>query len=183
MSRQNSRRIENVKVMLARGASGVGIASIEKTGSSGATDTYTITLTDGSKITYDITNGSSIDSIEKTGSSGLVDTYTITLTDGSTSTFEVTNGDRVLFFEKSVSLAYGASRDISLDMTGYVYNVSDLILVYINGLLAIENTDYTLTTNPAKITVNTVGTSGNSEQINIIVIQNVSTAQLLNTSF
>ena len=183
MSRQNSRRIENVKVMLARGANGVGIESVEKTGTSGLVDTYTITLSDGSKITFDITNGSngsSIASVEKTGTSGLVDIYTITLTDGSTSTFNVTNGARTLSYEKSVGLAYGASREIALDMTGYNYDPSDIIMVFINGLLGIRGTDWTLSTNPAKITVNVTGSSGNIEQVNIVVLQ-AGTVQPLTT--
>ncbi len=92
MSRQDSRKIEDVKVMLVKGANGSSILSIEKTSTSGVVDTYTVTLTDGTTSTFTVTNGSNIDSIEKTSSSGLVDTYTVTLTDGSTSTFEVTNG-------------------------------------------------------------------------------------------
>ena len=41
----------------ATGAQGVGISSIAKTGTSGNVDTYTITLTNGSKSTFTITNG------------------------------------------------------------------------------------------------------------------------------
>lgn len=80
------------------GADGRGIVSIVKTSTSGLVDTYTITYTDNTTSTFNVTNGaqgeagSSIASIAKTGTSGLVDTYTITLTDGSTTTFEVTNG-------------------------------------------------------------------------------------------
>lgn len=91
MSIQNSHQISDVKVMLKVGADGSGIESIEKTGTSGIVDTYTITMTDGSKSTFTVTNGSSIESIEKTSTVGLVDTYTITLTNGDTSTFEVHN--------------------------------------------------------------------------------------------
>lgn len=92
MSLQDSRLIETVKVLLKVGADGRGIASVEKTGTSGDVDTYTITLTDQTKYTFDVTNGASIDTIEKTGTSGAVDTYTITLTNGETFTFTVTNG-------------------------------------------------------------------------------------------
>lgn len=38
---------------------GVGIVSIEKTGTEGLVDTYTITLTDGTTVTYTVTNGQS----------------------------------------------------------------------------------------------------------------------------
>jgi hypothetical protein len=90
---QNSHQLSEVKVMLARGVQGKGIASIVKTSTSGLVDTYTITYDDGSKTTFNVTNGSSIASIDKTGTVGLVDTYTITMTDGTIGgTFEVTNG-------------------------------------------------------------------------------------------
>ena len=92
MSRQDSKQIENVKVMLLKGADGSDIQSIEKTGTVGLVDTYTITLTDGTKTTFTVTNGNDIESIEKTGTVDLIDTYTITLTDGTIETFTVTNG-------------------------------------------------------------------------------------------
>ena len=92
MSRYNSKKIDNVKVMLKAGADGVGIQSIEKTGTQGIVDTYTITFTNGTKTTIQITNGNGIESITKTSTQGKVDTYTITFTDGTTTTFQVTNG-------------------------------------------------------------------------------------------
>ena len=92
MSAQNSRQISDVKVLLKSGRDGVGIASIEKTGTSGLVDTYTITLQDGRRSTFTVTNGNGIVSIEKTGTVGLVDTYTITFDNGATTTFTVTNG-------------------------------------------------------------------------------------------
>jgi hypothetical protein len=92
MSVQNSQEISDVKVMLVKGVDGEGIESIEKTGTSGLVDTYTITYTDGAKTTFTVTNGKGISSIEKTSTTGTVDTYTITYNDGTTNTFEVTNG-------------------------------------------------------------------------------------------
>lgn len=71
---------------------GKSIQKIEKTGTVGLIDTYTITYSDGSTSTFDVTNGNGIASVAKTGTAGLVDTYTITFQDGSTSTFTVTNG-------------------------------------------------------------------------------------------
>jgi plasmid maintenance system killer protein len=41
-----------------KGETGNGIESIEKTGTSGLVDTYTITFTDGSTTTFNVTNGS-----------------------------------------------------------------------------------------------------------------------------
>lgn len=95
MSLQDSRQISQVKVMLKTGVDGAGIASIEKTGSAGLVDTYTITLDDGRKETFEVTNGedgNGIANISLTSSHGLVDTYTITMDDGYTYTFDVTNG-------------------------------------------------------------------------------------------
>ena len=79
------------------GTDGNGIVSITKTGTAGLVDTYTITYTDGTTSTFDVTNGADgdgkgITSITKTGTVGLVDTYTITYTDNTTFTFTVTNG-------------------------------------------------------------------------------------------
>ena len=71
---------------------GKSIQKIELTGTVGLVDTYTITYSDGTTSTFDVTNGNGIVSIAKTGTAGNVDTYTITLTDGSTTTFTVTNG-------------------------------------------------------------------------------------------
>ncbi len=92
MSLQNSRQISNVKVLLKMGSDGAGIIDIELTSSQGNVDTYTITLSNGNKYTFNVTNGAGIDSIEKTGTQGLVDTYTIYVDDGTSYTFTVTNG-------------------------------------------------------------------------------------------
>lgn len=78
------------KTILLKGEAGNDIQSVEKTATSGLVDTYTITLTDGSTYTFNVTNGKSIVSIEKTSSVGYVDTYTITYNDGTTDTFEIT---------------------------------------------------------------------------------------------
>lgn len=75
------------------GATGNGISSIEKISTSGLVDTYTITFTNGTSTTIEVTNGRGIISIAKTGTVDYVDTYTITYNDGTTSTFDVTNGE------------------------------------------------------------------------------------------
>ena len=92
MSIQDSRQVSNVKVMLNKGASGGTIVSVEKTSTSGLVDTYTATMSNGDRFTFEVTNGSSIADIQKTSTSGAVDTYTVYLTNGDTSTFTVTNG-------------------------------------------------------------------------------------------
>ena len=75
-----------------KGQDGQSIKEIKKTSTSGLIDTYEISLTDGTKKSFTVTNGKGIKSIAKTSTSGLVDTYTITYTDSTTSTFTVTNG-------------------------------------------------------------------------------------------
>lgn len=80
------------KTILLKGEAGNNIGTIAKTSTEGVVDTYTITLTDGSTTTFQVTNGSNISSIEKTATSGYIDTYTITLTNGDTFNFSVTNG-------------------------------------------------------------------------------------------
>ena len=89
------------KTLLLKGEAGQSIESIAKTSTSGLVDTYTITLTDGSTTTFEVTNGSGIDNIAKTSTSGLVDTYTITYTNGTTSTFEVNNGNGIANIAKT----------------------------------------------------------------------------------
>lgn len=76
---------------------GVTVVSVEKTGSSGLVDTYTITFSDGTKTTFTVTNGPKGDSITVVdvsiqSSENGVDTYLITFSDGYTTTFTVTNG-------------------------------------------------------------------------------------------
>ena len=86
------------------GLTGNGISSVFRSNTSGLVDTYTISFTNGSYTTFEVTNGAEgptgqtgatgngITGISKTGSSGLVDTYTIYYTNGTTSSFAVTNG-------------------------------------------------------------------------------------------
>ena len=71
------------------GHDGVGIVSIEKTGTSGLVDTYTITFTSGNPVTYTVTNGrdgnDGISPIATVTKSGKVATITITDKNGTTS--------------------------------------------------------------------------------------------------
>ena len=57
-------------------------------------------------------------------------------------------------YEKSASFTSAdATKVITLDWTGYEYDSADIINVYINGLLAMAGTDYTLDTSGANPTV------------------------------
>ena len=81
-----------VKTLMLKGQKGQSIEGIKKTSTSGLTDTYEISLTDGTKKSFNVSNGKGIISIAKTSTIGLLDTYTITYNDGTTSTFSVKNG-------------------------------------------------------------------------------------------
>lgn len=101
----------------ATGATGNGISSIEKTSASGLVDTYTITFTNGTTTTFNVTNGKGISSISKTSTSGLIDTYTITYNDNTTSTFEVINGRGIT----------------SIDLTSTQDNIDTYTITYNDG--------------------------------------------------
>lgn len=84
-----------------KGDPGASVVSLVKTSTSGLVDTYTITFSDGTTQTFQVTNGEEgekgdtgvgIASIIKTSTSDLIDTYTITYTNNTQTTFTVTNG-------------------------------------------------------------------------------------------
>lgn len=92
-----------------KGDDGNGIVSIVKTGTSGLVDTYTISYTDGTKSTFNVTNGAdgqqgaqgeqgvSISSIVQTTTStasGGENIITVTLSNGAQSTFSIYNGQQ-----------------------------------------------------------------------------------------
>ena len=55
---------ENIKVMMLKGEPGSSIKSIDKTATHGLVDTYTVTLTDGSKSNFNVKNGRDFDKFE-----------------------------------------------------------------------------------------------------------------------
>lgn len=123
------------KTLLLKGEAGNNIVSIEKTSSQGLVDTYTITLTDGTTTTFQVTNGSGIQSIVKTSTSGLIDTYTITYQNGETSFFTVTNGRSIVEIEKTSTVGVLDTYTISYnDNTTSTFTIK-------NGM------DYTVPTN------------------------------------
>ena len=82
------------KTIMLKGEAGSSISSVEKTGSVGNVDTYTIHFNDDTPdFTFEVTNGYSIISIEKTSTLGNIDTYTVTLDNGETYTFDVHNAN------------------------------------------------------------------------------------------
>lgn len=132
---------------------GKTIQSIELTGTVGLVDTYTITYSDGTTSTFDVTNGNGIVSIAKTGTAGNIDTYTITLTDGSTSTFTVTNG--------AVTSVNGATGAVDDSNVIAAYETSNTATRNYNAgkRLIINNTLYRVVTNITAGDTLTVGTN------------------------
>lgn len=115
-----------VKVLMLKGEKGKGIVGIEKTGTSGFIDTYTVKFDDGTVSTFTVTNGKEISDISKTGTSGLVDTYTISFNDGTTSTFTVTNGKEISGIEKTSTSGLVDTYTISFnDGTALTFNVAN----------------------------------------------------------
>ena len=114
------------KTLLLKGEAGNNIESIEKTATNVLVDTYTVTLTDGTTTTFQVTNGKGISEIELTGSSGIVDTYTITFNDGTTSTFEVTNGRGITNIAKTATNVLVDTYTITYnDNTTSTFNVTN----------------------------------------------------------
>ena len=161
MSIHNSKQISDVKILLKTGVDGVGIVDIEKTGTQGIIDTYTITLSNGTKYTFTVTNGKGITSIEKTGTQGLVDTFTITFNDGSTQTFTVTNGNGIESIEKTKTVGLVDTYTITFtDGTTTTFDVT-------NGsgggldphIIVISNTGSTVTLTKGSNVITAVETS------------------------
>ena len=168
------------------GDDGVGIASIEKTSTSGLVDTYTVTYTDGDTDTFTVTNGQNgtngtngtdgvgISSISKTGTSGLVDTYTITLSNGNTATFTVTNG------EKGDTGSTGATGNgiSTISKTGTSGLVDTYTITFTNG----NSTTFTVTNgNDATVTIDSSLSSSSTNPVQNKVI-NTALGNKVNTS-
>lgn len=155
------------------GATGNGISSIEKTSTSGLVDTYTITFTNGTSTTIEVTNGRGIVSIAKTGTVDYVDTYTITYNDGTTSTFEVTNSevteeefdevvDELNYLYDDLPKVEGEGTSLTLDNTrkGKMSNVlkgNDLSQETTEGYNILETKAVTTTNNGITYTINSDG--------------------------
>lgn len=91
----------------------------------------------------------------------------------STLTEQLTVGAYIKKFSKVVSGGSGVSSTISLNMAGYTYESSDIILVNINGLLGIQNYDWTLSGSGTRtITVNT-NMSDSNNIVEVIILKSV----------
>lgn len=87
----------------ADGDDGVGIADIEKTGTSGLVDTYTITLTDGTTSTFTVTNGAKGDP-GNPGADGVSPTVAVS---------SITGGHRVSVSDKNGTQTFDVMDGVS----------------------------------------------------------------------
>ena len=106
---------------------GAGIASIQKTATSGLVDTYTVTLDKlpsqsvASTFTFTVTNAKSITGITPISAPhtpGTIDRYTIDFNDGTTTNLDIyngangTNGVSIASIEKASGTGAGGSTDV-----------------------------------------------------------------------
>ena len=129
-------------------------------------------------LTFDSTpTASSTNPVTSEGVKRALDAKQETLTAGDNITIDANNrisassvGTK---YTKTVDLTKTASRTIAFDPTGYSYTATDTVDVYINGLHAIENTDYTLSVSGTSLSVvlTLTGTTGVTEKIEIVVIK------------
>lgn len=156
-----------VKITMLKGEAGNSIATIAKTSTSGLVDTYTVTLTDGTQTTFQVTNGSSIDHISKTDTQGAIDTYTIYLTDGTVGgTFEVKNATGVIDENFSTSSTNAIQTATVTNVISGVENGATASKSYNAGEYILRaNKMYEVTTTVAQDDTWTVGV--NLEETNI----------------
>lgn len=119
------------------GADGVGIASIEKTGTSGLVDTYTITYTDSDTDTFTVTNGAdgqpgTTDYNELTNKPTIPDAVSVTqITSTGTNIADITIGSTTTHL---YAPSGGGSDDVYVtDM--YTGTYSDVLTAYQAGKL------------------------------------------------
>lgn len=76
-------------------------------------------------------------------------------------------------YHKFVQLAQSDSKVVSLDMSGYTYDASDIIFISLNGLTATETQDYLLNTSvtPVQVHLNLVGSSNMTEDVDIKILK------------
>lgn len=72
-------------------------------------------------------------------------------------------------YRKDVTLTE-STNVIALDMSNYAYDQSDIVHVYINGLMAVPGTDYTLDTSNAVATVTPTATAAGTS-VTIIILR------------
>lgn len=114
---------EHIKVMMLKGETGANIKSIDKTATSGLTDTYTVTLTDGTKSNFNVTNGrdgkdgADFDAFEIGGRNLLLKSRTF---GDFQNTADVTLSDGVLSFGASGDILYAVQMQGNQSCTAFM---------------------------------------------------------------
>lgn len=73
-------------------------------------------------------------------------------------------------YRKHYVLSTGQTTDIALDMTDYTYEAADVVLVYINGLIGVKGTDYTIVSSGGSYAVRPAVTAVGTN-VDIIVLK------------
>lgn len=73
-------------------------------------------------------------------------------------------------YTKTVSITASSSKSIALDMTDYTYASTDIIYVFINGLLGVNGTDYYIDTSTATPSVQ-LSLTGSTDMTDIIEVR------------
>ena len=89
----------------------------------------------------------------------------------STLTEELTVSAHLTKFTKTLTLYANDSLTIALDMTNYTYDYTDAFIVTINGLVAAEGTEYTVSGSNATLTLTNLTPTNLGETIIITVFK------------
>lgn len=73
-------------------------------------------------------------------------------------------------YKKTVSLTASSSKSIALDMTDYTYASTDIIYVFINGLLGVNGTDYYIDTSTTTPSVQ-LSLTGSTDMTDVVEIR------------
>lgn len=92
----------------------------------------------------------------------------------ATLTDELTVGAYLKGYRKDAIIAQGATATVPMDMTGYQYDDSDVIAVYINGLAGIKGTDYSINTATSPVSVDLAfDTSGGANDVTVVALKSI----------
>lgn len=91
----------------------------------------------------------------------------------STLTSELTVGAYIKEYEKNIQLDNTSSTTIALDWDGYTYESTDIVFVFINGLLAKGGYDYHINTQIDPIGIDLLNIAAKDEWIDIKILKTV----------
>lgn len=140
---------EHVKVMMLKGETGANIKSIDKTATSGLVDTYTVTLTDGTKSNFKVTNGkdgkdgADFDTFEIGGRNLLLKSRTF---GGFQNTEDITLSEGVLSFGTSGAISTHVDLHCSKSAVAFMHGKQVTVSYWVrvrNGLANVSDRPFT----------------------------------------